>query len=196
MRGFGKRETTMQIQEEDWHRLCLKRRFSRMTFPIPELFLGWKSFGCVFTVFFGSYSRMYTLTYQLSKTAVTKNNVILRTGKGKFKLGTWALCLVPKRIADLRSYQEGPLFLHGVHPRLLCTWSFHDRFFSVPLTFLQSGFLSQCSQWSCLLRVWKSNCLKPGFFGTSLVVQWLRLPAPNAGVLGSLPGQGTRSHVQ
>ena len=32
--------------------------------------------------------------------------------------------------------------------------------------------------------------------GTSLVVQWLRLCAPNAGGLGSIPGQGTRSHMQ
>ena len=31
--------------------------------------------------------------------------------------------------------------------------------------------------------------------GTSLVVQWLRLCAPNAGGPGSLPGQGTRSHM-
>ena len=28
--------------------------------------------------------------------------------------------------------------------------------------------------------------------GTSLVAQWLRPHAPNAGVLGSIPGQGTR----
>ena len=167
-----------------------------MTFPIPELFLGWKSFVCVFTVFFGSYSRMYTLTYQLSKTAVTKNNVILRTGKGKFKLGTWALCLVPKRIADLGSYQEGPLFLHGVHPRLLCTWSFHDRLFQFPwLSCNQDSCLSVVSEAACS-EAGKSNCLKRGLVGTSLVVQWLRLPAPNAGVLGSLPGQGTRSHVR
>ena len=27
--------------------------------------------------------------------------------------------------------------------------------------------------------------------GTSLVVQWLRLHAPNAGALGSIPDQGT-----
>ena len=32
--------------------------------------------------------------------------------------------------------------------------------------------------------------------GTSLVVQWLRLCAPNAGGLGSIPGQGARSHMQ
>ena len=31
--------------------------------------------------------------------------------------------------------------------------------------------------------------------GTSLVVQWLRLRAPNSGGLGSIPGQGTRSHM-
>ena len=31
--------------------------------------------------------------------------------------------------------------------------------------------------------------------GTSLVVQWLGLWAPNAGARGSIPGQGTRSHI-
>ena len=31
--------------------------------------------------------------------------------------------------------------------------------------------------------------------GTSLVVQWLKLHTPNAGDLGSIPGQGTRSHM-
>ena len=31
--------------------------------------------------------------------------------------------------------------------------------------------------------------------GTSLVVQWLRLHAPNAEGQGSIPGQGTRSHM-
>ena len=30
--------------------------------------------------------------------------------------------------------------------------------------------------------------------GTSLVVQWLELPAPSVGGLGSIPDQGTRSH--
>ena len=32
--------------------------------------------------------------------------------------------------------------------------------------------------------------------GTSLVVQWLRLWAPNAEGLGLIPGQGTRSHMR
>ena len=31
--------------------------------------------------------------------------------------------------------------------------------------------------------------------GPSLVVQWLRLHAPNAGGPGSSPGQGTRYHI-
>ena len=31
---------------------------------------------------------------------------------------------------------------------------------------------------------------------TSLVVQWVRLRAPNAGGLGSIPGRGTRSRMQ
>ncbi|TEA36818.1 hypothetical protein DBR06_SOUSAS310246, partial [Sousa chinensis] len=30
----------------------------------------------------------------------------------------------------------------------------------------------------------------------SLVVQWLRLRSSNAGGPGSIPGQGTRSHMQ
>ena len=32
-------------------------------------------------------------------------------------------------------------------------------------------------------------------YGTSLVAQWLRLQAPNAGGLGLIPGQGTRSRM-
>ena len=31
--------------------------------------------------------------------------------------------------------------------------------------------------------------------GTPLVVRWLRLHAPNAGGLGSIPGQGTKSYM-
>ena len=37
--------------------------------------------------------------------------------------------------------------------------------------------------------------IKTRGFGTSLVVWWLRLRAPNAGALGSNPDQGTRFHV-
>ena len=37
--------------------------------------------------------------------------------------------------------------------------------------------------------------LRRGFLGTPLVAQWIRLCAPNAGGPGSIPGQGTRSHM-
>ena len=41
--------------------------------------------------------------------------------------------------------------------------------------------------------VWQA--IKTWGWGTSLVVQWLRLHPPDAGNLGSIPGQGTRSHM-
>ena len=44
----------------------------------------------------------------------------------------------------------------------------------------------------CLLQ----HCLKLKYIGgTFLVAQWLRLHAPSAGDLGSIPGQGTRSNM-
>ena len=39
------------------------------------------------------------------------------------------------------------------------------------------------------------SCLSSRGVGASLGVQWLRLHTPNAGGLGSIPGQGTRSHM-
>ena len=36
---------------------------------------------------------------------------------------------------------------------------------------------------------------KNASLGASLVVQWLRLHVPNAGGLGSIPGQEARSHM-
>ncbi|TEA33475.1 hypothetical protein DBR06_SOUSAS3910016, partial [Sousa chinensis] len=40
-----------------------------------------------------------------------------------------------------------------------------------------------------LLKDFKVDCR------TALVVQWMRLCAPSAGGPGSIPGQGTRSHM-
>ena len=40
-----------------------------------------------------------------------------------------------------------------------------------------------------------STLLKSYIIGTSLVVQWLSLRAPNVGGPGSIPGQGTRSRM-
>ena len=39
------------------------------------------------------------------------------------------------------------------------------------------------------------SSFKTQLAGTSLVVQWLGLCAPNAGGRGSIPGQGIRSHM-
>ena len=39
------------------------------------------------------------------------------------------------------------------------------------------------------------NFIQRRHTGTSLVVQWLSLHTPNAGGRGSIPGQGTRSHI-
>ena len=45
-----------------------------------------------------------------------------------------------------------------------------------------------------LPSIFKANNIAS--LGTSLVVQRLRLRAPNVGGLGSIPGQGIRSHMQ
>ena len=42
------------------------------------------------------------------------------------------------------------------------------------------------------MRILQARILE---WGTSLVVQWLRLCAPNAGDPSLIPGQGTRSHM-
>ena len=52
-----------------------------------------------------------------------------------------------------------------------------------------SGFLSSASMSLILCRV---RHIKNKVDGTSLVVQWLRLHAPNAGGLGLIPGRGTK----
>ena len=41
-----------------------------------------------------------------------------------------------------------------------------------------------------------SSGVTPTLIGTSLVIQGLRLCTPKAGGPGSIPGQGTRSHMQ
>ena len=46
-----------------------------------------------------------------------------------------------------------------------------------------------------MMDIFDMDSLYDEFIGTSLVVHWLRLHAPNAGGLGSIPGQGSRSHM-
>ena len=47
----------------------------------------------------------------------------------------------------------------------------------------------------CTLKMAERVGLKSSHHRTSLLVQWLRLSAPNAGGPGLIPGQGTGSHM-
>ena len=42
---------------------------------------------------------------------------------------------------------------------------------------------------------WKSECVQKDTYGTSLVVQWLRLHASKVGGMGLIPDQGTKIHL-
>ena len=53
--------------------------------------------------------------------------------------------------------------------------------------------MAQKIKWSFLKILKIELPYNPKIPGTSLVVQWLRLRAPNAGGPGSIPGQGTTS---
>ena len=46
-----------------------------------------------------------------------------------------------------------------------------------------------------LLKMWSSSVIEKVHLGTSLVVLWLKLWAPNAGGPGSNSGQGTRCYM-
>ena len=73
---------------------------------------------------------------------------------------------------------------------LLCSW--HAR----PLAIPGPDWSSVCF-FNLLFYpiIYFEHHLKLIHFWASLVVHWLRLQAPNAGGLGLIPGQGTRSHV-
>ena len=82
-------------------------------------------------------------------------------------------------------------------PRLLlCVWLW-SPFYTFPLTCMATfgnPRLGTCSV-SVGMVEGVDFCPQDPSSGTSLVVQWLRLWAPNAGGPGSIPGQGTRSHM-
>ena len=74
----------------------------------------------------------------------------------------------------------GKTQLHTLTPRggaLRCSWG-------------RKHFLKM---WK--LETWKDPIALKCTWRTSLVVQWLRLHAPNAGGPDSIPGQGTRPHM-
>ena len=57
------------------------------------------------------------------------------------------------------------------------------------------SFINIIKSLLCLLGTVFIKKKKQKYGATPLVVQWLRLHAPNAESLGSIPGQGTRSHM-
>ena len=74
------------------------------------------------------------------------------------------------------------------------------RFISLPVAHRNSvppNFYSskECTKQRSLLLSRKIVSSKISLPGTSLVIQWLKLHAPKAGGLGSIPGQETRSHM-
>ena len=69
---------------------------------------------------------------------------------------------------------------------------------------VETGPCLLCIESQVSIQVWENTLWapRPGqipllkmSLGTFLVIQWLRLCTPNAGGLGSISGQGTRSHV-
>ena len=62
--------------------------------------------------------------------------------------------------------------------------SFSDSSFSLHFSILLTNSAEQ-----------KMSCFQSRSFRTSLGVQWLRLRTPSTGSLGSIPDQGTRSHM-
>ena len=67
-------------------------------------------------------------------------------------------------------------------------WPFSQLILPPPLWFLISSYFLLFCSFSFPFPFKRIQ-------GTSLVVQWLRLHAPNAGGPGSIPSQGTRSHM-
>lgn len=154
-------KSTMQIWEVNWHFLCWKS-FSKMSFLILFELFRIKEFGVYFHHFLWKLPQTVCPTSRLSNTTDTKNNIILVTGRGKFRPGAWVPCVVPKRGTQLQSYQEEPLFLHRVNPRLLCTCSFSVCFFSIHLIFLAVRIPASVVSAAACSQTAESSCLKRG----------------------------------
>ena len=82
-----------------------------------------------------------------------------------------------------------------IHPPLgICALTDTFSFWSpYPTRYTFSSF--EICFWEPNLREWRGREIKIKKTGTSLVVQRLRLQVPNAGCMGSNPGQGTRFHT-
>ena len=106
-----------------------------------------------------------------------------------------AWCAASQRASERLSYNMSLLGLCGT---VWMAWTTEIR--SLPVleaeVKLLAGPASSGAMREDLSRsVSKFPFLKRTSVGPSLVVQWLRLWTPNAGALGSIPGQGTRPHM-
>ena len=125
----------------------------------------------------------------LAASTLTPNHlglVFLPTGLWAPQVGTVScpgspVCYVPWPLVEaqkqLRIYQNFKL-------EALQAW-----------VYLNWAHLLNKTQILVVVVVFKFWSLKDNNGGTSLVVQWLRLRASNAEVLGSIPAQGTRSDM-
>ena len=91
-------------------------------------------------------------------------------------------------VKDAQAYwQKSAPFTRGMpcHSPSILTWHCGVHF---------AGHWAWCPTAPLFTEVFEIG-FKYSLLGTSLVAQWLRLCAPNLGGPGSIPGQGTRSHM-
>ena len=126
---------------------------------------------------------------------------------GSLKCREWKSCISVKKTKTLPPGDQMYSTVKTVLPNSLAqrgpsycpaeiffnyTKSFHEQQTDQDPVILQIGSLGD-SFLSLLLGF--INLTKRSLPGTSLVIQWLRLCALNAGDPGSIPGQGIRSHM-
>ena len=122
---------------------------------------------------------------------------------------TKSLCYTPETQycrSTIRQYKINNFLKETWYPKSSLNTSFRESPYSLPynfslrrrlcwLRFLEFVCQELLYGWAGE-KEWVSTHLKKFIkTGTSLLVQWLRLCAPNAGDLGSIPGQGTRSYM-
>ena len=106
----------------------------------------------------------------------------------------------PRRCVNIYNLEGQRQSHHSIGPHLYTHTYTHENTFYIYINTCMcvyssfSFIMKLCQKWRVHTKksiTWYKNVK----WGTSLVVQWLRLRAPNAGSLGSIPGQGTRSHT-
>ena len=111
-----------------------------------------------------------------------------------FCIQVWGRCfMLEEQTSHPRNFSVVSLVCHAViysnlySLKLIDVGFFHHSFFRI--VFCDMRFL-------VLLKKKKKKCYQNKVLGTSLVVQWLRLPASSAGwggrAVGSIPSQGTK----